>query len=88
MKCDCSIAALAALFIATKIEEQPRKLRDTVSTFDYVKKIHKGHPRPIPVLVFGSMSFTSLKKDTINAERYIMKVLGFSLNVDLPYKYL
>ena len=39
MKWDCGIAALSALFLATKIEEQPRKLRDTVSTFDYAKKI-------------------------------------------------
>jgi len=88
MKCDWSIAALASLFISTKIEEQPRKLRDTVSTFDYVKKILRGHERPIPVLVFGSMNFTSLKKDAINAERYIMKSLGFILNIELPYSYL
>lgn len=88
MKCDCSIAALASLFIATKTEEQPRKLRDTISTFDYVKKMMKNFPRPIPVLNLGSMNFTSLKKDAINAERYIMKALGFSISFDLPYKYL
>jgi cyclin L len=88
MKCDCWIAALSSLFIATKIEEQPRKLRDTVSTFDYAKKILNKTPRPIPVLEFGSMEFTSLKKDTINGERYIMKVLGFQLDIVTPYKFL
>ena len=88
MRCDWSIAALSSLFIATKIEEQPRKLRDVVITFDYVKKIIAGHERPIPVLVFGTTDFTLLLKDTVNGERYIMKVLGFTLKVDTPYKYL
>ncbi|CAI2378940.1 unnamed protein product [Moneuplotes crassus] len=88
MKCDCSIAACAALFIATKVEEQPRKLRDVVITFDYVKKILSGHERPIPVMLYGSSSFTSLNKDAVSAEKYMMKVLGFSLKIDTAYKYL
>ena len=83
-----TIAALSALFIATKIEEQPRKLRDTLSTLDYAKKLLKGYPDPDPVIGFGSIAYTSLKRDAINGERYIMKVLGFSVYQDTPYKYV
>ena len=63
-------------------------MRDVVITFDYAKKILSNHERPIPVMIYGSTNFTSLNKDAVNAEKYIMKVLGFSLKVDTAYKYL
>ncbi len=59
-----------------------------VITFDYAKKIISGHERPIPVMIYGSSSFTSLNKDAVSAEKYMMKTLGFSLNIDTAYKYL
>ena len=39
---------------AAKIEENPRKIKDVVSVFDYVYKMKKGIERPIPVIDLNS----------------------------------
>jgi hypothetical protein len=69
---------MASLFLAAKIEENPRKLKDLVSTFDYAHKMKRGVSRPIPVLDLNSFYFTDLKSEIIDAERFILKELGFA----------
>ena len=71
--------ATASLFLAAKVEENPRKLRDAVSVFDYIGKLKKGLKRPIPVLDLNSFEFTDLKSEIIDAERFILKELGFTV---------
>jgi hypothetical protein len=39
IRCEALTVATAALFLAGKIEENPRKLKDVVSVFDYVYKM-------------------------------------------------
>ena len=69
--------ATACLFLAAKIEENPRKLKDVVSVFDYVRKKKRGDKEP-QVLDLGSFLFTDLKSEIVDAERFILKELGFS----------
>ena len=38
LKCDMLTVCTASLFLAAKIEETPRKLKDVISVFDYVHK--------------------------------------------------
>jgi hypothetical protein len=51
----------ASLFIAAKVEENPRKVKDVISIVDYVLKIKKQIKRPIPVLDINSFYFTDTK---------------------------
>ena len=79
LKCEILTVATACLFLAGKIEENPRKLKDVISVFDYVNKTKKlNYQRPIPVLDLNSFVFTDLKTEIIDAERFILKELGFS----------
>jgi len=80
----------ACMFLAMKLEETPKKIRDVVSVFDYLYKKKDGVPAPIPVLDLNSNEFMILRQELINAERFILKEVGFALthlNVK-PFKYL
>eukprot|EP00347_Sterkiella_histriomuscorum_P007354 403349268 len=79
MKCEILTVATASLFLAAKIEENPRKLKDVISVFDYVYKLNKANnQRPVPLLDISSFQFTDLKSEIVDAERFILKELGFS----------
>ena len=54
IRCEVLTVATASLFLAAKIEENPRKIKDVVSVFDYVYKMKKGIERPIPVIDLNS----------------------------------
>lgn len=71
--------ATASLFLAGKIEENPRKLKDVASVFDYVQKMKAKTKRPIPVIDINSFLFTDLKSEIVDAERFILKELGFNV---------
>ena len=43
MRCDLVTVSTTALFIAAKVEENPRKVKDVISVVDYVHKIKKSH---------------------------------------------
>ena len=66
------------MFLAAKIEENPRKLKDVVSIFDYLYKQKKERTRSVRPLDLNSFYYTDLKNEIIDAERYILKELGFS----------
>ncbi|CDW77457.1 cyclin l1 [Stylonychia lemnae] len=78
IKCEIQTVATASLFLAAKIEENARKLKDVVSIFDYVYKMRKLKTRPVPLLDINSFQYTDLKKEIVDAERFILKELGFS----------
>ena len=40
-RCDLQVVATASLFIAAKIEENPRKVRDVLTAVDYIAKLKK-----------------------------------------------
>ena len=69
--------APACLFLATKVEEEHRQLNDIVTTFDYVKKVKCGHDKT--VIDLNSFEFTDAKQSVVEAERYILKEIGFAV---------
>ncbi len=80
----------ACIFLATKLDETPKRIRDVVSVFDYLYKIKEGVARPIPVIDLNSDEFMNFRQEVIAAERLILKEVGFVLN-NLhvkPFKYL
>jgi hypothetical protein len=92
MRCDLITVATAALFIAAKVEENPRKVKDVITVVDYVHKLKKSKGvKPVPVLDINSFYFTDTKQEIFDAERYILKELGFatdSLSKTHVHKYV
>ena len=63
--------ATAALFLAAKVEENPRKVKDVITVVDYVQKLKKGS-RPVSLIDLNSFYFTDTKQEIFDAERYIL----------------
>ncbi|OQR82861.1 cyclin-related protein FAM58A-like isoform 1 [Achlya hypogyna] len=71
----------SCIFLATKLTEKPRKLRDIMNVAYSIA--HKTNS-PVPV---GSV-YTAMKERLLDAEQNILRVLRFELDMDLPYMYL
>lgn len=71
--------------MASKVCEKPRYLKDVVTVFEYVKKIKEGYGRnrseknAVPVLDLNSFEYTDLKQSVVEAERYVLKEIGFGV---------
>eukprot|EP00794_Sanderia_malayensis_P015021 gene15021-16571_t len=91
-KCDISnlnvpnlqICAMACIFLAAKIEESPRRLRDVINVFHHIKQ--KRSKRPIVAMDYYSSAYFSMKNSVIKAERRVLKELGFCVHVKVPHK--
>lgn len=91
-------AAAAALALACKLEETHRKLPHVLVVFHrlHMREIHgeDGAPcfvgRPVPALDPNGKDFASLKRETLRAERHILRELGFevAMLLDHPHKYV
>ena len=78
--------ALGALFLATKVEETPRKMRDILSVFMHLEQKRKGlTPQPVDIY---SNRYASYKERLVKAEREILKELGFILYTEHPHKFI
>ena len=66
-----------ALFLAAKVEECPRKVRDVLNVFTHLEQKRAGAP-PTPLDVYSN-AYTTRKDRLIRAEREILKELGFIL---------
>lgn len=92
-----SVAA-AAVALATKLEENLRRLAHVIVIFyrlemrdfedDDGKRCFAG--QPVPALEIGGKDFEARKSQVTRAERYILRELGFevTLFLDLPHKYI
>ncbi|THV07891.1 cyclin-like protein [Dendrothele bispora CBS 962.96] len=85
---------MGALFLASKLEECPLRMRDLINVYDLLLQ-HSSHtldlsPKPdsefkyAPMSYFGS-TFYDLKDALVVAEMQILKRLGFNVQVVLPY---
>ena len=85
---DVHIVALAALFLAGKVEEQPRRMRDILNVLYATKLRRQGKPRH--ALVLGGMLYAAWKAELIRTERIMLKELGFSMYniMEHPHKFL
>ena len=74
---------MGAVFLASKLEEQPRRLRDIVNTFDYLRKAKAG-ANTEPLELF-SQEYYDAKKTVIAAEMSILNTLGFHVCAQHPH---
>ncbi|KAJ1982815.1 hypothetical protein H4R34_001583 [Dimargaris verticillata] len=80
--------AMGCLFLASKVEESPRKIKDIINVFDYVIKKQRQHHHQqsaiTPLEPFSQM-FYDLKNGVTIAELQILRHLSFNVQVQLPY---
>ncbi|ORX89340.1 cyclin-like protein, partial [Basidiobolus meristosporus CBS 931.73] len=75
--------AMGALFLASKVEESPRKIKDIINVFHYLsKRFRKLDTKPMEAY---SNEFYVMKKGLLQAEMLILTKLAFNVQVQLPY---
>ena len=75
--------AMGCVCLACKIEEDPRRPRDVINVFSHIKQVRNG--KPIKPVVLDA-EYVSLKRNVINAERRVLKDLGFCVHIKHPHK--
>ncbi|XP_066547116.1 cyclin-L1 isoform X2 [Amia ocellicauda] len=75
--------AMACVHLASKIEEEPRRIRDVLNVFHRLRQIQEGRPQSPLSLDAG---YIALKSQVIKAERRVLKELGFCVHVKHPHK--
>ena len=90
---------MGALYLASKLEECPIRMRNLINVYDLLLQrnkhtldlqlgiAHKPEFRYAPMGYFGT-TFYDIKDALVVAEMQILKRLGFSVNVVLPYNTL
>jgi len=84
IKHDVEFTAMAAIFLAAKIEESPRRLRDIINVCQHIKQ--RSLQKPHTPMDYFSTHYFNLKNAVIKAERRILKDLGFCVHVKHPHK--
>ncbi|KAK9709946.1 hypothetical protein K7432_008695 [Basidiobolus ranarum] len=75
--------AMGALFLASKVEESPRKIKDIINVFHYlINKFRGNDTKPMEPY---SNDFYVMKKGLLQAEMQILTKLAFNVQVQLPY---
>lgn len=75
--------AMSCIYLASKIEEAPRRIRDVINVFHHIKQI-RGQKPIQPVILDGA--YIALKNQVIRAERSVLKELGFCVHVKHSHK--
>ncbi|CAD5115751.1 DgyrCDS4696 [Dimorphilus gyrociliatus] len=83
VKHNFEIVAMACINLASKIEEDPRKIRDVINVFHHLQQIRK-QKSPIPMIL--DQSYVHLKNLVIKTERRLLIELGFCVHVQHPHK--
>jgi transcription initiation factor TFIIIB Brf1 subunit/transcription initiation factor TFIIB len=81
------IIAMASIFLASKLEENPRRPRDVLNVFHRMEEIRSGATLHQP-LDYTKQKYINMKNEMIKAERHILKELGFNLYVEHSHKFL
>jgi len=86
LKYDVKKAGMAALFLSTKTEETPKKMRDICNVF---WRIHLRESNlPLAPLDIQKEEYWKLKEDVMQTERYFLKELGFIVHTAHPHKFI
>ena len=75
--------AMSCICLASKIEEAPRRIRDIINVFNHIKQVRASKPI-LPVAL--DSAYIEKKNKVINAERRVLKELGFCVHVKHPHK--
>ncbi|VUZ54822.1 unnamed protein product [Hymenolepis diminuta] len=75
--------AMASIFLAAKIEEHPRRIREIINVFAHMKQAREG--REFTPVMFDQ-NYVNLKRHIIKAERRLLKELGFCVHGKHPHK--
>lgn len=70
---------LGALFLASKVEEHPRRIRDIILVFDHVVKLARR--LPLEPLEMFEPAFFELRNGLSDGEMHILRALGFNVHV-------
>ncbi|KAJ1931929.1 hypothetical protein FBU59_006544, partial [Linderina macrospora] len=74
---------LGALFLACKVEENPQTVRNIINVVDIIIKRDRGYPE---IVTDGYDSeYYDYKNEMIIGEMQILRMLGFNVQVELPY---
>ncbi|KAM7274490.1 hypothetical protein ACFE04_016356 [Oxalis oulophora] len=83
---DVKIVAASCLWLATKLEESPRKARHVILVFHRMECRREN--LPIEHLDLFSKKFTDLRVEVTRTERHILKEMGFVCHVEHPHKFI
>jgi hypothetical protein len=94
-KFDVERVAATCAFLACKLEEQPRKVRDVINVFhrgSVRRKADAGKSNPRlfdlePLNPLGE-TYDALKRDLIRTERHALREFGFCVQVEHPHKFV
>jgi hypothetical protein len=76
--------AMACIFLAAKIEEDCRRIRDVINVFHHLRQKFLGKP-VVPMDYMGEEYF-KLKATVIKYERFLLKELGFCVHIKHSHK--
>merc|ERR1712223_2323493 len=77
------VVAMSCIYLASKIEEAPKRIRDIINVFTHIRQIRTGKPI-VPVAL--DPAYIARKTEVINNERKVLKELGFCVHVKHPHK--
>jgi cyclin L len=77
---------MGAIFLAGKMDEVPKKLRDVINVFYHLKQKRSG--RALIPLDLSSDEYWKTKEQVLAQENAILRLLGYHLLVEHPHKFL
>jgi len=85
---DVHVVAMAVVFLAAKVEENPRRMRDVLNVLYRIKLHRQGKAKRS--LVLGGVLYFTWKQALIRTERLVLKDLGFSMYtvMEHPHKFI
>ncbi|KAM7472736.1 hypothetical protein LguiA_010919 [Lonicera macranthoides] len=78
--------AASCVWLASKLEESPRKARHVLNVFHRMECRREN--LPIEHLDSYSKKYSDLKMDLIRTERHLLKEMGFICHVEHPHKFI
>lgn len=85
---DVRHVAMGVLFLAAKVEESPRRLRDVLNVFNALFQYRDDGVRELEPLDLGSERYANLKALVVNVEGEVLTELGFILYTEHPHKFI